>query len=101
MYLCVCKDNCHCGCALIYSTINGVTAAALLHSGCRYNLQEGAAKAAHFSAQAKSDLLKTTTFSSLAYGMFSVNGYLNFLGESVIQSQVPERGDEPEVSICV
>src|SRR5689334_5255373 len=98
MYLCVCNDSCHCGCALIYSVINGVTAVALSHSGCRYKIQSFDTCAAYFSAQSKSLLLNTTTFSSLACGRFWGKGALNFLGDSVIQSQSPLKGDEPEVS---
>src|SRR5947209_18397685 len=80
--------------------IIGVTCAALSHSGCRYNLQEGETKASSFSAQLRSDLLKTTIFNSLANGTTSGTGALNFFGESVIQSQFPERGELLEVSIC-
>src|ERR1044072_1685034 len=81
--------------------ISGVISAAFSHSGCRYSLQCLLAMAACFSAQAKSDLLKITTFSSCACAQISGRGVLNFLGDSVIQSHCPLRGDEPEVSIWV
>src|SRR5215218_2448857 len=81
--------------------IKGVTTDALLHSGCRYSLHCGETCAAHFSAQAKSDLLYTTIFNSLAFEITSGNGSLNFLGERVIQSQLPDKGELPEVSMCV
>ena len=83
----------------MYSMIIGVTSEALSHSGCRYNLQSAETKAAYFSAQAKSELLKTTIFNSLANGKIPGRGALNFLGDKQIQSQCPLKGEEPEVSI--
>ena len=81
--------------------IIGVTMEAFSHSGCRYSLQFLETNAAYFSAQSKSDILKTTTFSSSAFCNISGKGALNFLGERHIQSQFPVNGDEPDVSIFV
>src|SRR5690606_2514313 len=91
----------HLGLSLMYSIIKGVTCAALSHSGCRYSLQPEDTCAAYFSAHSKSDLLKITTFSSLASGRFSDSGALNFLGDKQTQSQSPVNGCAPEVSILV
>src|SRR5579863_10222599 len=81
--------------------IMGVTAADLLHSGWRNRRQPGLVREAHFSAQSKSDLLKMTTFSSLATVAIPGRGALNFFGERQIQSHSPLRGHAPEVSIWV
>ena len=89
MYLCSCNESSHLGFALMYSMICGVICAALSHSGCKYNLQLSLTIAAYFSAQSKSELLKTTIFNSWAKGITSSNGALNFLGERQIQSQPP------------
>src|SRR5690348_1949335 len=81
--------------------ISGVITSRLSHSGCRYSLHPGLTWAANSSAHLKSDLLKIIIFSSLASGMFSGSGALNFLGDKVTQSQSPVSGLEAEVSICV
>src|ERR1700694_2023008 len=81
--------------------ISGVTADAFPHSGCRYRRQWDGTCHANFSAHSKSDLLKTTILSSFANGNTESNGALNFLGESVIQSQDPDKGELPDVSIWV
>src|ERR1700744_3383784 len=81
--------------------IMGVTTADLLHSGCRNSWQPGAVPAAHCSAHSKSDLLKMTTFNSLARGTVSGGGALNFFGERQIHPHSPLSGQAPEVSIWV
>src|SRR5947208_2455023 len=85
----------------MYSTISGVTIAALLHSGCKYNLHSRETIAAYCSAHLKSDWLNMIIFNSFANGTTAGRGALNFLGDKQIQSQVPLRGCEPEVSIFV
>src|SRR5215212_1592010 len=81
--------------------ISGVISVALSHSGCKYNLQLSLTSTAYFSAQSKSDLLKTTIFNSFANGIIAGRGALNFFGDKQIQSHLPLNGCAPEVSIFV
>src|SRR5215471_4329337 len=101
IYLCICKESSHLGCALMNSIIEGVICIALSHSGCRYSLHFLETVAEYFSAHSKSDLLKMIIFNSSARGRISGKGALNFFGETHIQSQLPVSRYAPDVSRCV
>ena len=58
-------------------------------------------RAAHCSAQSKSDLIVDDHFEFVCQGGMAGRGALNFFGERQIQSHSPLRGQAPEVSIWV
>ena len=66
--------------------INGVISLLYPIQVAGISLHAGETSAAYFSAQSKSDLLKITIFNSLANGIISGNGALNFFGDKQIQS---------------
>ena len=91
-------DMLHFGLRLAYSTSVGIIFSATLHSGWRNKRHSSPTFAAHSSAQFKSSSFWMITFSSFARLYASSRGADFCFGERHTQSNVPEKGCEPEVS---